>query len=510
MQKTINIMTKTALAIIAAVLATGCFFEKMDMPEDLQGVLIQINVSADDMQTKGAATESEKTIEDLRIYAFHGNDLAGYEYVGNTSDPIIMDLVLPIGTSVPVDFFLVANAGSMKYGNESVAMKENMTKAELQAIKFSGLQGDVLPLYCEATHDLNTTIYENHPTGPDGHETHLPVVDENLIIETVDFNLSRSLAKLSVYGAKPAGATTSPEIISVTMLSSGTREYSYLFPQTDDVLNTVPSLANDRILLAEGSSVALEELTGDGSAADHYTPVAVAPTYISEVAVGGNLSEWMTLVNDRQLALKVEYVLNPSGAVKTGFVYMPRIERNTHYKVCILVSEEDEGRIHITYEVADWEEHAMPGYTFTYPSHSYLRDHVPTSSDDTADPSYAAEMSLTSPFVGYFQMTAPANDEWQPTLIGDYASDADIKIYDYDTDDEVLQSTWPIEASSKWYKVVVIPHNDMAVGNTVDLAITYQPDLVTSSEYLLINGSSGNYYWPGSTDANFVTITMVN
>lgn len=507
MQKTINIMTKTALAIIAAVLATGCFFEKMEMPKDLQNVLIQINVSADDMLTKAAPTESESAINTLHVYAFQGDALVGYYHREATAadEHFYMDLTLPETGTHSVDFYLVANAASMMLHNDPVSLGSEMTRAGLEALKYSRIAaGSPLPMYCKQTETINVDDISRTANTEEGHENHL------LLVQQVDFSLSRSLAKLSVYGAKPAGATTSPEIIFVTMLSAGTREYSYLFPQTDDVLNTVPSLANDRILLAEGSSVALEELTGDGSAADHYTPVAVVPTYISEVAVGGNLSEWMTLVNDRQLALKLEYVLNPSGAVKTGFVYMPRIERNTHYKVCILVSEEDEGRIHITYEVADWEEHAMPGYTFTYPSHSYLRDHVPTSSDDTADPSYAAEMSLTSPFVGYFQMTAPANDEWQPTLIGDHASDADIKIYDYDTDDEILQSTWPIEASSKWYKVVVIPHNDMAVGNTVDLAITYQPDLITSSEYLLINGSSGNYYWPGSTDANFVTITMVN
>ena len=55
MQKIINITTKTVLAIIAAFLATGCIFEKMDMPKDLQNVLIQVHVSSDSMQTKQKA-----------------------------------------------------------------------------------------------------------------------------------------------------------------------------------------------------------------------------------------------------------------------------------------------------------------------------------------------------------------------------------------------------------------------------------------------------------------------
>lgn len=508
MQNRINIIIKTALAIFAAVLATGCFFEKMDMPKDLQNVLIQINVSADGMQTKATPAESEKTINDLHIYAFHGDDLAGYMLIEESSDePILMDMILPVGASVPVDFFLIANPGSMELETNPVTLSETMTKAELRSIGYTGLLGDALPLYCETTENLNTTIYEDHPKGTaSGHETHLPIVDEDLQVQQVNFKLSRPLAKLSVYGAKPVGSTIEPQILSVSIPAQGTRDYNYLFPQTDDVLNSIASRVNDRLLLS--GKVSVPELTGDGTAAGHYGSLVTAPTYLSEVAVGGTPAEWMTQVDERQLALKVEYVLNPEGAVKTAFVYMPRIERNTHYKVCILVSEENEGKINIAYEVADWEEHVMPDYTFTYPTHSYLRSHVPTSSDDTDSPAYAAEMSLTSPFEGYFQMTAPENDEWQPTLVGNHASDAEIEVYDYETGDKVVER--PIKASSKWYKIVVVPHNDLAAGNTVNLAITYQPELVTASEYLLINGSSGNFYWPDSSDANYVTITMVN
>ncbi|MBR2065236.1 MAG: hypothetical protein IJ971_11130 [Bacteroidales bacterium] len=504
MQKIINIIIKTALAIIAAVLATGCFFEKMDMPKDLQNVLIQINVSADDLQTRSVPTDREKNIEDLHIYAFNGDDLAGYEYISGSSDEaILMDMVLPEGENVPVQFYLIANASSMMDHNDPMVLSEDMTKDELEAIRYTGVASNSpLPLYCKETKSVNTTAYTENEAP--GHEGHL------LLVEKVNFKLSRSLAKLSVYGARPTGSTSSTQIISVSMLAGGTREYSYLYPQTDETLNNIPSRANDMIILAEGSSVELGELSGNGSEAAHYTPVAVSPVYLSEVAVGGTVNDWAIMTSEYQVTLKVEYVLTAGGAVKTGFIYMPRIERNMHYKVCILVSEEDEGKIHITYEVADWNVHEMPDYTFTYPSHSYLRSDVPTSSGDTDSPGYAAEMSLTSPFEGYFQLTAPDNDEWQPTLLGNHASDADIKVYDYETGDEVPMNTWPIEASPKWYRIEVIPHTDLAVGNTVDFAITYQPDLVTASEYLLINGSSGNYYWPNSTDANFVTITMVN
>lgn len=507
MQKTINIMTKTALAIIAAVLATGCIFEKMDMPKDLQNVLIQINVSADEMLTKATPAESESAINTLHVYAFCGNAFAGYyQSSAVTKDEnFYMDLNLPATGTHNVDFYLVANASSMMDHNNPVSLGAEVTKAELEALRYTALAADSpLPMYCKQTEAINVDAVSGTADAEEGHEGHL------LLVQKVKFMLSRSLAKLSVYGAKPEEAATSPEILSVSILAAGTREYSYLFPQTDDVLNAVVSRANDWILLAEENPVALEELAGDGSSADHYTPVVVSPTYLPEVTVGGTLEGWAEMTSENQVTLKIEYVLNSGGAVKTGFVYMPPIERNRHYKVCILVKEEDEGKIYITYEVADWEEHAMPGYTFTYPSHSYLRDEIPVS-DDMSAPGFPATMSLTSPFVGYFQMTAPDNDEWQPTLLGSHASEAEIKIYDTENPlNDIPEIDWPIAASSKWYRIEVIPDNDFIVGNTVDLAITYQPDFVTTSEYLLINGSSGNYYWPESTDANFVTITMVN
>ena len=259
MQKTINIMTKTALAIITAVLATGCIFEKMDMPKDLQNVLIQINVSADDMMTKGNPSESESAINTLHIYAFNGDALAGY-YVSDDAaqeEYFIMDLSLPTSESIPVDFYVIANAGSMKYYNNAMVLSENMTRSQLESLRFTGIvQNSSLPLYTKETKNLNTAIYK--AATAENHNGHL------LLDQQVSFMLSRSLAKLSVYGAKPAEASTSPEILSVEVLASGTREFSYLFPQTDDVLNAVASRANGRSLISE--RVQLAVLSGDGTA----------------------------------------------------------------------------------------------------------------------------------------------------------------------------------------------------------------------------------------------------
>lgn len=504
MQKTINILFKAAVAVVVAVMASGCIFEKMGASGNLQNVLIQINVSAEDMLTKAAPGASESAINTLHVYAFHDNRPAGYLQRAATEadEPFLMDLELPTGTAVPVDFYLIANGTSMMDHNNPMVLSENMTRSQLEALKFTGIAAvAVLPLYAEETKNLNTAVYQENMY--EGHEGHL------LLSDKVNFRLSRSLAKLSVYGARPASASSSPEILSVTMLAAGTREFSYLFPQDDEsVLNAVNSRANDRILLSEENKVSLGALTGDGSMAEHYTAVTQIAAYLPEVPVGGTADGWAVQTSERQVTLKIRYVLKSGGKINTAFIYMPPIVRNTHYKVCILIKEEEEGRIYVTYDVADWNAHEMEDYVFTYPLHSYLLEQI-SSGPDPVNPASPAEMSYDSPFEGYFQMQAPANDSWIPTAVGSHASDVDVKVYEYQGG-EVTSDTWPIGASSKWYRIEVIPHVDFPVGQTVDLAITYQSPLMTVSEFLLINGSTGNYYWPGSSDENLVTITMVN
>lgn len=503
MQKLNNILNKAALAVIAAVLATGCIFEKMEMPKDLQSVLIQINVSADELQTKSEPTSSESAINTLHIYAFRGNGLAGYHQRNATAanEPFLMDLILPEGESVPVDFYLIANAASMIDRNNPIQLSETMTRAQLEALKYTGIAaGSPLPLYCKEQKNLNTTRFT--ASQEQGHIGHLELV------EKVNFTLTRSLAKLSVYGAKPVGASSSPNIISVTILAPGTREYSYLYPQTEETLNAVESRANNRDLPLLDQKVFVNEINGAANSAGSYTPVVTAPTYLAEVTHGS--SDWtMTSGNVREVVLRIEYSLTDGGELKTGFVYMPPIQRNKHYKVCILISEQDEGKITVTYDVADWNDHTIPDFEFAYPTHSYVRESVPvTDADLTVKPSGRAEMSETKAFEGYFQMTTPSSEFFTPTLIGDNASDAQIEIYKYETSELVTQR--PVPAYSGWYRIMVIPNTDFPLGETVNLALTYKPGLIDGHEFLLINGSTGNFYWPSSTDANYVTITMVN
>ena len=195
---------------------------------------------------------------------------------------------------------------------------------------------------------------------------------------------------------------------------------------------------------------------------------------------------------------------------------MPQIKRNTHYKVCILISAE--GQLIINYEVLPWEDNVISDIHFDYPPHSYLRESIPTSESDlVAKPSKEAEMSEIKPFEGYFQLTYPSNDSWTPTLMGPQAGNCEVKVYQIEglVQNEIPEDQWPIDASDKWYRITVTP-DPMKVdaGEEVKLAITYKAAGFETIEYMLINGSYQEYYWPyaggSAQDANYVIITMVN
>ena len=156
----------------------------------------------------------------------------------------------------------------------------------------------------------------------------------------------------------------------------------------------------------------------------------------------------------------------------------------------------------------------MSDWYFDYPTHTYLWHFPPATEEDFfKKPNRAATMSESVPFEGYFQMTYPESDKWIPTLEGLHSSDADINVYNVRTNEKVFSSKnpAPLPVSEDWFRIEVVPQaGHMALGEIVNLAITYTPGGLSESEYLLINGSYPDFFWNGSTSENYVTITMVN
>lgn len=514
MRKINNIIKTAFLYIVATLAASGCILEKYEFAR-MRNVIIQLDVTTDTEITKATPSEGENNIGSLRIYAFRGERLCGHYYQsGAYSGPILMDLELPDGVS-EVDFYLIANEAEMEYQGGKVTLSENMTRSQLEAVKFTSLlHKETLPMYCLQRESLDASAYTIDPDMPQGHQDHIKLSQE------VSFSLTRSLAKLSVYAAKAAGAAADITVVSADILTAGTREYSYLFPQTENVLDQVPTIGNDRSLITAGVALAKEVAGGTSAAQDpaNYTPVALG-LYLPEVSAGNSIDDtsysWDTPSADTDAAvLRIGYTLGSGKEATLKDIYLPRIERNNHIKICILINAS--GQITISYDVADWDwdEDKMLDWFFDYPTHTYIWHMIPEIDADLyKKPGSAATMSETQPFVGYFQMTYPSSDKWIPTLEGLNASKCSIKVYDDETDAEVFssESPNPLEVSESWYRIEVYPKSGyMDLGETVNLAITYTPSGFTESEYLLINGSYPDYFWPGSTSENYVTITMVN
>lgn len=510
MHKVNNILLNIVLGFVVAMAAAGCQLEKDGPSAERQSVMIELSVSAPEM-TKATPTDMEQVINSLRVYAFYGERLAGYALRQATTpgEPFYMDLELPETGKHSVTFYLIANEAEMTYQNATVTLTEDMTMAQLKAVKFSAMAtGNALPMYCIHTETVDVDAVAEAANDEAGHNGHF------VLTQKVKFELTRPIAKVSLYAAKTEGASVDPQILGIELLAAGTRTFNYLFPQTEQTLNEIPSRANDEVLLS--SAVAVTSGIAKGSSAlqdpDNYTTV-VTDKYLYEVAYGSD--SWnVSSGNANEAVLHIAYSLGEGQPRKDAYVYLPPVLRNKHIKVCIYINAE--GQIIINYVVADWEDNETQDIRFDYPTHSYLRESIPASQEDLATvPSAEAQMSEKKAFRAYFQMTYPENDSWTPTLIGLNASDCTVRVYDDTGKLEVPRSEWPIPASEDWYTIEVSPNvGHIQAGEEVMLAITYRAAGFDTVEYMMINGTDQNFYWPYSgtsaQDADYVIITMVN
>ena len=499
MRKINNIIFNIGLCLMAAAVSVSCLAEKDGPSARQQNVMMEINVSVGAM-TKADLTSSEEQIKSLRVYAFHGERLAGYAGWTESvpANKLYMDLVLPESGIADLTFYAIANEGQMSYENGVLQLADNMTKAQLEAIRYTGLESDVcLPMYYKGTHSINAGAVT---TAQDGHY---------VLTDKVNIRLERSLAKISVYTAA-ASQGFELQINTIKLLAGGTRIYSHLFPQSKEVLMGMASRVEARVLHSSEVEVSKVVLSG--------TPAADLPENYDEVMTGQYLPEVpykavAGAANEKAAVLYVEYGIGTDQKqVQHGYVYLPEIVRNTHYKVCIIVKAE--GQILVNIDVAPWVDAEDTERDIDYPTHSYIMNQVPVEGRPYPEaPALQATMSESSAFTGYFQMTYPASEKWTPTLTGNYAAVNDVEVYEYKPSGDYLPQDklpFPISASDKWYTIKVIPHDDMPISETVQLAISYTGGGFTEAEFLLINGSAKEYYWPGSQDCNYITITMVN
>ena len=499
MQKTFNIILKVVIAVFAATVSAACVTEKFDTSTGLQNVMLQVNIEAGEM-TKTDPTAAESVINSVRIYAFRtdGTQVGHFYRATASDDPIVMDLTLPMKGIYDVKFHVFVNEGSMDF-MDNFAFTEKMTQAQLSAAKFHNvIPTGGFPMYCVQEESVNVENLSQSVNSSYDHRNH------DYLAQQVTFKLIRPIAKISVYAAIVKGGTAgSVSVGRVEFVKNGTRAYNYLLPQSDEVLTGVPLRSGSFEFISR--PVALMKTIDKADESDIKNPdnynLIVADQYLAETETGGN--NWQTMVSDRQALLHVEYTLGTDGIIQHGYVYLPKIVRNHHYKVCILINSE--GGFIINYTVADWDDADMTELWFDYPMHSYLR----VAPNETDEPAAPASMSTVQPFIGYFKMSYPIEETWTPVLLN-HVTESELKVYKVGSETSPL--SYPVKADpDNWYKIVVTPSASLEAGEEVELAITYSPQgSMDKYEYLMINGSQNNYHWPyaGTSDPNKVIIKV--
>ncbi len=511
MQKSINIIHKAALAVLAMILAAGCITEKDSTSMDTKGVMVQLNFTAGQMQTKAM---DESAIKTIRVFAFDQNGRqVGHIYDSSIAADETMHMMLSVSaeqSTAVVDFYAVANEAAMYYDGSSVLLSESMTKDDLDRIVYSSLitTEEVLPLYGKIEDKTLTLTNDIHNEG--GHYAFK-------IEETVSIQLYRSLAKIGFYAAAVEGTSSDPVIHSITLKAPGRRNVSYLFPATDLQARDayVVSLSEDRVfdLVADGKDMlsnsgtvskrlASQNTDAEAAVTDYYTEI-LPPFYLAEVPYGSTSWDATADASGRPVELVVEYSLGAGTIRKYATVNMPEIERNRFYQVRCLIKSE--GQIMVDVSVNPWEAGEDWDISFDFPTHSdpLLATSSYNSSTGYADHVYGTEATMYhtgsddvpgegGAFSVDFNMSYPIGGSWQP-LIGE-ASNADfeLRLYKRGETAELVEQKVVVttETADQWYTIKVVPLKSENVGKKVTLSISYTPIYLDGGySYLLqVNG----------------------
>lgn len=490
--KIFHILFRMTVLLMAFVMVSCMEKDNHDPEERLVTLQVSLDVKT---PVKAEPTDVEKIINSVRIYAYRADSgtQVGHYFRGVAStEPIYIDLSLPQRGQYDIDFYIIVNETSVRIPDDFV-FTERLSADELSQAHFTSLdQSGTIPFYCQAKATINVDeVYEDYNEYP-GHEGHI------MLVQKLEFSISPSVSKLSVYAAMAEGVSTT-KVHYVGILKGGLRQHVYFLPKDDQTLAAVPGRAVGRDLMT--TEVVLTKHAASGSKnTDEYDQL-VAGHYIPETEVG---SEFLDMkADDRQATVHIQYSVGEGGELRNGYIYMPKIRRGTHYNICLLITSE--GRIILSYIVAPWDKANMTELWFDYPTHSFVEDDI-----EGEKPSAPATMSHDNPFVGYFKMSYPMTETWRPTVLGNLAGKVDVKVYK-----GMYEVTPPVSADAEnWYRIEITPDADVEPGSEVELAVAYSPDFSMDGQYefLLINGSQNNWHWPyeggSSQDANKVIITV--
>lgn len=508
-------------AIGCCLLPFGCTQEEDEtrVPEQGQGMSLQLKVraGADNMGT--APTAEESKIHTLRVYAFaHIPDdpkdgrLVGYYYtdkVEQTPHTFSMDITFYQKDTQNVKFYVVANEEAMSEPGVDKKFTEQTTEKELNDYTFTWLATDIarqgLPMFYKSGSPVPLT--KNKPNN------------------VPSFNLQRPMGKLGVFAAKPAGETSTLRITGLTMLESGTRTRNYLMPQSDERLKVITSNKGHATLqVIDGEVKALpSNLTEeDKMKPEYYTPLLKAPYYPFESPWGSD--SWNAPGDEKGNVLQIDYTID--GGERTGLVYLPRIWRNHYYAICCLMH--NDGKITVECRVADWNDGGTDDLDFDYPS--YTNPITPNGSSEPLpegkkypQPTVYYNSDANSdkgPSVFDFKIWAPKGKKevWRPVLYTRHSGHFAVEVYQHGQKVETVNGSYPTSPEPYQIRVKALTNQYLfdtgdgtLTNKIVGLGIAYQPAWAPdSNSLLLINGLTNSLKWEGSDQAEIIEIKQVD
>lgn len=483
---------------------SGCDKEEHTQLPDEQIVQIQLGVNRLTLDSSdGMPTNEESALHTLRIYAFDENGLAvGHLYRTTDLDAtnsILMDLKIKAEpTEQNLNFYAVANESAMSTRGTDKSLTENTSEKELKEFTFTQLETSIVEYGLPMFDMQNVIIHTDEitPQNQPGHEGHYTLHDK------VNFELKRPVGKLGLFAAKVEGETEVLTVTSAKILEEGTRMANYLFPQTDYVLEQIVSKGNEIQLITEGNEKNVGNILGaDRQNPANYTSLLDVPFYPFETPWGSDT--WNMKGDDKGAVLQIDYLFGEKN--NTGWVYLPRIERNHYYAVCCLIR--NSGKITIEYVVADWDDGGNYELDFAYPT--YTNPIQPIEGEDYSQPTVYYNPDTDSDegaFKMCFSLTAPDGQEWQPTLLNATLTDYEITVYQ-NGEQGLYKVEPPYMASSSDYIIKIRALKPENFERRIEFGIGYIPRWDPGSMSLLqINGTSDNTKWDGSADPEKIVI----
>lgn len=341
--KTIGMKIKGFLPVLLVwVMATGCIYEKNDNFGRLQNVLIQVNVSSEEV-TKSVAAEAdaaEDAINSIRIYAFYNNQLSGHYFRATASaEPIVMDLQLPLSGTHNVDFYVIANENAISGAQGSPAIGEYTSQDQLRQICIGGLVNphqNGLPLYYNEVVGINVDNLSADKAS-DIHPGHF------WLVQQLDADLKRPVSKVAVYVAEvePGSAvyeTTVPKLTVTGIDIQNASSTGYLFDANDATeLGNTPYTIDTDVNVVN----VIGEQNGNAVADSENYTLVMEPRYFFENSKGS--SQWssgyfetqpeLDQISQGAMVLKIGYSFDGGTSSSYAYVKMPQIEKNVFYKV---------------------------------------------------------------------------------------------------------------------------------------------------------------------------------